>query len=244
MDLAKLLAILIDGALFFPSGRTLSKYDRLEGQPTYIEVDRLSYDPSLMSPSTKAAELGIHDPEMLASFLEYERKRHVNMAGFIENSCFFSCWHMNDGESDAMWKIYARNAGGVAIRSTVARLKKSFGRDIRKIFLGRIKYIDFNVNSDSLDIFVRRFMRKNKAFSHEQELRAVLHDPEKLNNAGERVSVDPQILIERIVISPTEEEWFSTLVKAVVERIGCAFDVVPSDATRVPPMTLLRSQTL
>src|SRR5271168_3983576 len=38
LDLAKLLAILNDRALFFPSGRQLSRTDRLEGQPTYVEV--------------------------------------------------------------------------------------------------------------------------------------------------------------------------------------------------------------
>src|ERR1700730_4959239 len=69
MDLAKLLAILNDRALFFPSGRQLSTVDRLEGQPTYIEIDRLTNDPSVVSP-------------------DLERKHHVRMAAFIENYYF------------------------------------------------------------------------------------------------------------------------------------------------------------
>jgi hypothetical protein len=72
MDLSKLLAILNDRALFFPSGRQLSRADRLEGQPTYVEVDRLNYDPTAISPENKAAELGVHDPEKLTAFLELE----------------------------------------------------------------------------------------------------------------------------------------------------------------------------
>jgi hypothetical protein len=239
MDLSKLLAILNDRALFFPSGRQLSRADRLEGQPTYVEVDRLNYDPTAISPENKAAELGVHDPEKLTAFLELERKHQVNMAGFIENSCFFSCWHMNDDESDAMWKIYARTTAGVAIRSTLGRLQSAFTPEPRPIFLGRIKYIDFNADYDSLDIFVRRFMRKSKAFRHEQELRAVLHDPEKLNSVGERVSIDPAMLIEKIVISPTEEEWFRALVESIIKKMGYTFEVVASGAARVPPLMLI-----
>jgi hypothetical protein len=32
---------------------------------------------------------------------------------------FVNRWHMNEGESQAMWKIYAGDEAGVAIRSTV-----------------------------------------------------------------------------------------------------------------------------
>src|SRR5882724_5504041 len=33
-----------------------------------------------------------------------------------------SCWHMNEGESDAMWRLYCQESG-VAIQSTVERLQ-------------------------------------------------------------------------------------------------------------------------
>jgi hypothetical protein len=33
---------------------------------------------------------------------------------------------MNDNESDAMWKIYLKSTEGVAIQSTVSRLKACF----------------------------------------------------------------------------------------------------------------------
>ena len=63
-------------------------------------------------------------------------------------------------------------------------------------------------------------MRKSKAFRHELELRSILHDSDKLNSVGEKVAIDPSILIEEIVISPTEGEWFRTLVESVVKKWG------------------------
>jgi hypothetical protein len=92
-------------------------------------------------------------------------------------------------------------------------------------FIGKIKYIIFATDAEEFDIIVRRFMRKNNAFSHEQELRAALYDVHKLNNVGEKVSVDPDRLIEKIVISPTEGEWFRSLVESIIQKMGYTFPV-------------------
>ena len=35
---------------------------------------------------------------------------------------FVNCWHMNEHESEAMWKLYARSEYAVSIESTYARL--------------------------------------------------------------------------------------------------------------------------
>src|SRR5438876_753236 len=36
-----------------------------------------------------------------------------------------NCWHMNDHESAAMWPLYVQGNEGVAIQSTVGRLKRA-----------------------------------------------------------------------------------------------------------------------
>ena len=92
---------------------------------------------------------------------------------------------------------------------------------------------NFSTDAEEFDIIVRRFMRKNNAFSHEQELRAALYDVHKLNNVGEKVSVDPDRLIEKIVISPTEGEWFRSLYGSPeVSGHECAFHLQPRFASR------------
>src|SRR5205807_3771411 len=37
---------------------------------------------------------------------------------------FVNCWNMGDDESDLMWHAYAKAPEGVAIKSTVGRLKR------------------------------------------------------------------------------------------------------------------------
>ena len=133
MNLEKLLSILIDRALFFASASTLRKDDKYEGQPTQSEIDALRVD--------------------LDTARELERTFHVRVA----DALFFNCWHMNDDESDAMWKIYVNGIGGVAIRSTVLRLKKSLDASPHDISIGRISYND---DVDHFEHPLRRFMRK------------------------------------------------------------------------------------
>jgi len=39
---------------------------------------------------------------------------------------FVNPWHKNEFESAAMWKLYLKSEEGVAIRTTVERLKHAF----------------------------------------------------------------------------------------------------------------------
>ena len=99
MDLARFLSILDKRALFFPSIATLSALDPYEGEPAFIIL--------IESARSQGAD------ELRRLRLQNRVFSHMN---------FFSCWHMNDNESDAMWKIYLKFEEGVAIQSTVGRL--------------------------------------------------------------------------------------------------------------------------
>ena len=118
MNIEKLLSILLGHALFFTSGKTLSELDKYEGQATSSEVSALNLEPATIS--------------------ELESKFNQP----VQAQFFFNCWHMNDSESDAMWKIYVEGTGGVAIRSTITRLKHCFDKSPQDISLGRIRYIN------------------------------------------------------------------------------------------------------
>jgi hypothetical protein len=103
-----------------------------------------------------------------------------------------SCWHENETESVAMWKLYVSGREGVAIKTTVSSLIQllSVGRELK---LGRVVYRDINDFEYSPDIFVFEdgqrtgstdilsierniIFRKNKGYAHEQEVRAVIYD--------------------------------------------------------------------
>ncbi len=102
-----------------------------------------------------------------------------------------SCWHENETESVAMWKLYVSGKEGVAIKTNVSSLIDLFsvGREMK---LGRVLYRDINDFQHSPEVFVfedgrctsstdvlpleRSVFRKNMGYRHEQEVRAVIYD--------------------------------------------------------------------
>jgi hypothetical protein len=211
MNIEKLLSILLDHALFFPSGTTLAEFDRYEGQATSSEVNALGLE------SATVTELES----------KFNKPRRAQL--------FFNCWHMNDSESDAMWKLYVNGTGGVAIRSTITRLKRCFDNSPQDISLRRIRYI--NDEAGHFDHPLRRYMRKKSAFRHEQELRLTFYD-EKREYSGHRglsIPVNVSVLIESIVVSPRAESWLLPLVKNLVIKLGHEIEVRPSEGSAPLP---------
>ena len=249
MDLAKLVSILVDKSLFFPSGRTLfDQKDRFEGQPTYEEVARVNSLALAAPPSPEEMKAYVtHLPfdvpvqgETLADFRKAapdEIKSHMER---IEKISFFNCWHMNHDESDAMWKVYDRGKQGVAIQSTVGKLRSSLAATDKKVYMGKIRYYREPDNSPpNTNIFIWRFMRKRMAFQHEKELRVAVIDEAQQGKPGVKLPVYLDDLIGRVVISPDAESWIAPLVKALASRLGYKFEVVPSEAAGPLPAATL-----
>jgi uncharacterized protein (DUF952 family) len=59
-------------------------------------------------------------------------------------SHFVNCWYISEFESDAMWRLYSQNDEGIAIRSTIGRLKKSLEKTTEQVWIGKVHYIDYN----------------------------------------------------------------------------------------------------
>jgi hypothetical protein len=209
MNLEKLLSILFDHALFFASGSTLARDDKYEGQLTLGEINSLKVPLDALH----ALEEKYHQPVM--------------------QRLFFNCWHMNDGESDAMCKLYVDGTGGVAIRSNISRLKQCFHKSQEDMSLGRISYITDDSTGPHFDHMVRRYMRKKPAFKHEQEVRLVFYDEkqEYTGRTGIQIPIDVGILIEKVVVSPRAEGWFAVLVKKLITKLGHDIEVIPSEGS-------------
>jgi hypothetical protein len=142
---------------------------------------------------------------------------------------------MNEYESAALWKIYLNNDEGIAVQSTFKRLAGSFsdysGDDV---FIGKVKYADYNVNWIPEGYTFCPFLHKRRSFEHEKELRVIIQRiPTRQGSNKEHeevdlkkeicdieiyVPIDLNTLVERIFVSPTAQTWFSDLVKAIVAR--------------------------
>jgi len=98
---------------------------------------------------------------------------------------FISCWHMNEEESPAMWKLYTSQNESICIRSNY----KIFARLLpEQSFLGCVKYIDYRRDRFDTNDFLNYIVHKRKSFEHEREIRAVIYkyEPCPFELVGER----------------------------------------------------------
>jgi hypothetical protein len=144
MDLAKFLWMLEHGALYFCRADLLG--DPYEGYYTEPEVKL----------DEKAA-------------FAHLRKQIVA----ITRSMYVNCWHMNDSESAAMWKLYTSHHQSVCVRSTYELLSQVLPGEC---MLGCIKYIDYSMDLIDRSIVLNYITHKRKSFEHEKEVRAVFWD--------------------------------------------------------------------
>jgi hypothetical protein len=143
MNFSTFLSVLDRRALFFPSIATLSAGDPYEGEPAFYRIE---------------AARSVGEEELRRLRLQYQVFSHLN---------FFSCWHMNDNESDAMWKIYLRSGEGVAILSTVKRLITCLRNTQDTVYIGDVQYIDHATLQPSLEnLGYSEYMFKRLAFQH------------------------------------------------------------------------------
>jgi hypothetical protein len=216
-DLPKFQSLIECQALYFASAREFE--DRFEGS----------------IPSTLAARLRENIPEPIAahSSKAFEELRRLTK---------ISCWHMNEGESAAMWSLYVRDKRGIALRTTVDRLTSAI-QPYRiqphyaeeRIWMGPVRYIDYRTEHMLGSLGLGRFFHKRRSFAHEQEFRVVVQltlaeefgvrVPEK----GIFVPVDMSCLCEAIHLAPETDEELRHTIENLVARAGLSIPVSQSE---------------
>ena len=166
----------------------------------------------------------------------------------MRNWAMVSCWHAVAHESAVMWKLYAPTGVGVAIRSTVGRLRQALGTPlpppngffgVDRYHIGMIDYIDFSSANIPVENAAAQFFRKRRSFEHERELRALLMQwpvkadgwfdhAQRPNDHGNSIFVDLKELIGEIRVAPQAPAWYCELVSKVVARYG--IDVKPQQS--------------
>jgi hypothetical protein len=140
---------------------------------------------------------------------------------------YVSCWHMNDEESAAMWKLYTQTGQAIAIRSTIEHLKDSLPSQYVGdcLFLGVVSYINFNKEPmREPDVVTNRLFYKRRSFEHEAEIRAIVISkaggPFAPNENGLDIKVDLDALIDDLYVGPNSPDWFFDLVKSMANKFG------------------------
>jgi len=205
LDLSKFLDMLLSKRLFMSrSDKFEDQYEGTFSEPTYEEIKKIA----------------ANNPK----FLDYYKSHRENVV--------ISSWHINEYESFAMWQIFTKNNEGLAIQSTIGRLKKALHSEKRtEQHIGQVNYIDYKKEYIPFDDTFFPFLFKRKSFQYEREIRIisdVTSDNLKIND-GLKIDVDINQLIERIYIHPKSENWYKNLVIELVEKLGFGFTIEKSD---------------
>jgi hypothetical protein len=182
MDLWKFLKIINSSSLFFPSISLLG--DQMEGK----------------IPESVYREMKEHD------------KRNGNEDNFVDvfrnfmedysrNKTLILSWNAAQTESFALWKMYAKDKLGVAIKTDLTRLKGSFKNTEEEIFIGEVSYFDQENPSYNIGHF-STLLTKHIYYSYEKEVRCLTRMEDDENLTFKNIEVDLNELIDEVYLSP------------------------------------------
>jgi len=161
---------------------------------------------------------------------------------YLRINKYVNCWHINEHESEAMWKLYGGvPAESVAIKSSIGRVKDAIWDDPTPVIMGKVHYED-KPDEELLRSFYVQVYCKRRIYAHEQELRlcvsgsnenphsCLFSPPPEIKNyralsklfVDERrpdhilVKIDLSKLIDTIVAGA---DWLQPLIRKIVRSI-------------------------
>lgn len=142
---------------------------------------------------------------------------------------YVSCFHINEYESAAMWKLYSSDEG-VAIKLNMQSLKASFDAEEKRIYIEKVRYVDFSRDFIPDNNIVHLALSKRKSFEHEKELRCIFYDykAEYSQQTGVSIKVDINELIKEVYISPYAPSYLKNQVEKISEIFGLKANVIRS----------------
>jgi hypothetical protein len=240
MDLGKFLSLLDRSALYFSRVDKLADADPFEGYYTNVDLltDKLNYEQMCDEWRERA---NIKDENAFNNFVDSKRSIREYVKAMREVT-FINSWHVQEHESAAMWSSYLRSLDGIAVQSTYRRLADALaGYSDFDVFIGLVRYIDYDREAIPWGNALFPFMHKRKSFEHERESRALIWTPQHGRNeigdstknrfhdvSGLHVRVDLNVLIQRIFVAPTAPAWIVELISSLILKFGPVKEVVHS----------------
>lgn len=233
LDFPKYVALLRDQALFFSRADCLG--DRFELAKGLVERKHVWdeyhldwYREVLRNPPAKDSW---STTDEAVEKRAQELLREQDAWGLHElQATYVSCWHENDTESEALWRLYCGAGAGVALQATLGSLLVAL-RDSPDIAVGRVRYIDFRHEFAGVNDAV---FCKRSSLSHEREVRAVHRVFHGERPQGVNIAIPIGELVERVVISPLSPSWFLEVVRETTCRFGTTFQIEASELLLEP----------
>lgn len=165
-----------------------------------------------------------------------------------------NCWHINNYESDSMWRLYLKTNEGVAVQTTPQRLFDSFIQAQDKIFPSKVRYIDFENDMfyheteypvESVNTLTP-FLHKRVEFNSENEFRifqeikdvmfyqGVSYWDNKENHIGIFTKINVIKLIEKVHFHPTLAEKQQKKIELIAKNLGYNLNFEKSSMQKQP----------
>ncbi len=149
---------------------------------------------------------------------------------------FVNCWSVSNHESHALWRIYCPPREGVAIQTTLAKLRASVG-DLR------VLPVTYEIPGCNRRTPIREDLvtKKRLMFAYEQEVRIVhfadINDVEDIQPKTLGHSLEWELgAVESIRVHPEADHSFMETVRTTVENYAPALrDRVEWSAMNAPP---------
>lgn len=229
LDFTKFVSLLDSSSLYFT--RSSKMEDKYEGCPPKLDME---------------ASLAIVEKHPVPEGIKEQMRANVK-AGWreIREKFFISCWHANEHESAAMWKLYLKSDEGVAVRTTLGDVRRAFAATPETVFPTAVTYLDYTKDSiPGLNLFCL-MAHKRRSFEHEKEVRLIWwamlsekhHKDEEAFRAhlqadhgpGKALQIATADLIQEVYVSPTAQAWFRDLVESVTRRYNLKCPVLKSN---------------
>ncbi len=220
MDLAKLMSLLESRTLHF------SRYDQ------FLDLS----EGLLSKPTLESYRQSIGFKNDAKLFQDFER--WINKLG--RKYAYASCWNAGPHERAVLWSNYGST---IAIQTTVEQFKKCFedAPDREPVMLAHLRYGDLSVLNMEKDNVWRPVTYKDIRYEDEHEVRAIYIDdryrresstetPKAPRSTPKAVfaAIDPNVLIEQVVVAPGTSPWVLKLVKKICVRYGIDAPVAAS----------------
>lgn len=137
-----------------------------------------------------------------------------------------SCWTIGPTTSMRLWTDYASISEGLAIETTVGRVRAALGDEF---LIAPVRYIDFDKAHVERDHSLRPFLYKSRAYEWEQEVRIIgnMEPGSRIvpGGASRDVLVDLNTFLQRLVVAPSATPEFVAMVHGRFRQNGCSLPI-------------------
>jgi hypothetical protein len=168
---------------------------------------------------------------------EMMRQKDLEFYTFLKNELdnklsketLISSWTYHENESFAMWKMYAKDKMGIAIKTDLESLKKAFNKTDRIVHIGEITYFNkeqFNYNFTNLNY---AFLNKHEYYNFEKEIRCITSCLPDEEVGCKLIEVNLDELLKTIYISPNAKSEYKKLLEMLKLQYNLNFNIELSE---------------